>query len=318
MAPSHAAEQTTFEGYPAVRLRGPELTAVFCPPVGMVGCSLEHGGAELLGQRGGLARYEARGSTMGIPLLHPWANRLSTLEFEVAGTEVRLDPESPRVRLDPHGLPIHGLLAASPYWRLDELHADDAHAALAAELDFGAHPELLECFPFPHVLRFTAIVVGSALTISTTLRPTGDAPVPVSFGYHPYLRLPGVPREQWEIALPPVRRMLLDDRMIPTGESEPAEIASGALGERTFDDALCELPDQPSFELSGGGLSVRLDFLAGYRYAQLYAPGDDEVICFEPMTAPTNALVAGGPELPIAAPGESYEASFRLAMSGGL
>jgi galactose mutarotase-like enzyme len=42
----------------------------------MVCCSLRHRGDELLGQRRGLAAYAATGSTMGIPFLHPWANRL--------------------------------------------------------------------------------------------------------------------------------------------------------------------------------------------------------------------------------------------------
>ena len=31
----------------------------------------------------------------------------------------------------------------------------------------------------------------------------------------------------------------------------------------------------------------------GYPYAQVYAPDDDDVIAFEPMTAPTNTLVSG-------------------------
>ena len=34
-------------------------------------------------------------------------------------------------------------------------------------------------------------------------------------------------------------------------------------------------------------------FDAGYPCAQIYAPAGEPVICFEPMTAPTNALVSG-------------------------
>src|SRR3982751_5764485 len=99
-------EHATREGYPAVRLDAGDLTATFVPQLGMIGASLEHRGEELLGQRNGLAAYEAKGSTMGIPLLYPWANRLAGFQYEVAGKHVTIDADSPLVRLDPNGLPI--------------------------------------------------------------------------------------------------------------------------------------------------------------------------------------------------------------------
>src|SRR4051794_26478149 len=187
-------EETTRDGYPAVRLTDGNLTATFVPRLGMIGASLEHQGEELLGQRNGLAAYEAKGSTMGIPLLYPWANRLAGLEYEAAGKHVRIDPDSPRVRLDPNGLPIHGLLAANPQW---EVTGD-----LEARLDFGAQPELLEAFPFPHELRINVGLEGNALRITTTVDANAASPVPISFGFHPYFALPGVPREEWQIEVP--------------------------------------------------------------------------------------------------------------------
>jgi galactose mutarotase-like enzyme len=56
-------------------------------------------------------------------------------------------------------------------------------------------------------------------------------------------------------------------------------------------------------------------FDGGYPYAQVYAPGDDDVIAFEPMTAPTNALVSGGTDLFLLAPGESHRASFSITVA---
>jgi galactose mutarotase-like enzyme len=53
----------------------------------------------------------------------------------------------------------------------------------------------------------------------------------------------------------------------------------------------------------------------GYPFAQVYAPDDDDVIAYEPMTAPTNALVDGGSELPVVAPGEDYRAIFSIAVA---
>ena len=42
-----------------------------------------------------------------------------------------------------------------------------------------------------------------------------DAPVPVSFGFHPYFRLPDLPRLQWQLKLPAMQRLLLDPRGNP-------------------------------------------------------------------------------------------------------
>src|SRR2546421_5862020 len=149
------------------------MEVTFAPGIGMVGASLKHAGDELLGQRGGLARYEATRSTMGIPLLHPWANRLSGFSYAAAGRGVELDPESPLLKTDPNGLPIHGLLGASPYWELLGAHYDDSSARLSARMDLAVHPEYLEGFPYPHQLEMHVSLREGTLTIRTTLTPTG-------------------------------------------------------------------------------------------------------------------------------------------------
>ena len=113
------------------------LEAAFVPAAGMVGCSLRHRGEELLGQRGGLRAYVAERGTMGIPLLHPWANRVSERRFAVAGRDVALEPPAP-FSVDPNGLPIHGLLSAARGWRVEQHAATEDGAVLAARFDFGA------------------------------------------------------------------------------------------------------------------------------------------------------------------------------------
>lgn len=65
-----------------------DLRVAFAPAAGMVGYSLTHRGDELLGQRGGLAAYRESGSSFGIPLLYPWANRLAGSAYSVAGRSV--------------------------------------------------------------------------------------------------------------------------------------------------------------------------------------------------------------------------------------
>jgi galactose mutarotase-like enzyme len=289
------------------------IEAVFAPGAGMIGCSLCHRGEELLGQRGGLQRYVEAGKTMGIPLLYPWANRLGGRRFEVAGGEVDLDLPGLHLATDAAGLPMHGLLAGAAGWEVERHEASGDGGVLAACFDFTAQPLLLEAFPFPHKLRLEATLAGAELTITTSVRPSRETSVPVAFGFHPYLRLPGVARGEWEVEIPVRERLLLDERMLPSGKVEPIAIEPGPLGERTFDDAFQAPPGGEPFVLAGGGRRLELRFDHGYPFAQVYAPGDDEVIAFEPMTAPADALRSGR-ELSLVAPGDTAAASFTLSI----
>ena len=201
-----------------VTLRDPSssMTATFVPTAGMIGTSLADGDKEFLGQRRGLDAYVTAGKTMGIPILYPWANRLSANEYESNGTAVTLTPGEGGVRADEHGLPIHGVLAAYSGWEVTA-HSENS---LAATLDFGKKPDLLASFPFPHVLTQAVTLADRRLTIETTVTPTASASVPLCFGYHPYFTIPGAPRDQWRLTTPTMRHLFVDSRGIPTGEHE--------------------------------------------------------------------------------------------------
>jgi galactose mutarotase-like enzyme len=167
--------------------------------------------------------------------------------------------------------------------------------------------EDLEGFPFGHRIEVEAVLRDRTLTLTTTLTATGEDPVPVCFGYHPYLTVPGVPRTQWEVDAPVRERLVLDERKLPTGEREPADPVRGPLGDRAFDDAFTVDPAGAEFRAG----DVRVTFERGYPCAQIYAPPDDDVICFEPMTAPADALRRDPPAV---APGESYTARFSISV----
>jgi len=295
-----SASSDTVDGLEAVALRAGPLEAVFVPPAGMVGVSLRDRGEELLGRGERLGDYVARGAVVGIPLLHPWANRLGA-EGYAAGLRVRLPRGLPR---DEHGLPIHGVLPRA--FAVQEAGADDGGATLRAALDF-AHP----AFPFPHRVEQRVRLEPATLTIETVVTATGSVPVPIAFGFHPYLRLPGVPREDWELTLPPRRHLFADARGLPTGEAAWEHADSAPLGRRAFDDGFDALGAEPEFRLAGGGRTITLRFLAGYPVAQVFAPCDQDVVCFEPMTAPVNALVTGR-GLRFIAPEEDLRAVFEV------
>jgi aldose 1-epimerase len=292
-----------------------DLHATWVPRAGMLGASLVHRGQELLWQGAGVAGYASAGRFAGIPFLHPWANRLAGFSYRAAGHEVVLDPASPSLLLDEHGLPTHGVLTASRDWRVTEVGSDDASARLAAMLEYD-RPELLAAFPFPHRVEMTVVVGEAALEVRVALSATGDEPVPVAFGFHPYLQIPGIPRADWDVRLPVRRRLLLDERLIPTGTTEPAATITGRIGQRTWDDGFDSLGEPARFEVGAGGRTVAVEFADGYRVAQIFAPPGQEYVCIEPMTAPANALAGPDSVTAWVAPGGTHSATFRITPTG--
>jgi aldose 1-epimerase len=293
-----------------ITLQSPQLQATFVPGAGMVCSSLRHDGLELLAQRSGVRAYAERGSTMGVPLLYPWANRLAALAYPGPRGAVELARDNPLLKFDGNGLPIHGAIAGSLPWEL----LDDGGAqrrSLHARLPWQ-RPDLLAIFPFAHVLELRARIDAGTLAIETGVQ-AGAEPVPVSFGYHPYLTIPDVDRGTWQVQLAATRRLLLDERMIPTGASGPFEDRRLALAHTDWDDAFTELSRPTIFAVSGGGRRIELEFREGYPYAQVYATRGEQFICFEPMTAATNALIARN-ELPIVQPGSLFRAAFAISV----
>ena len=265
------------------------LTATYAPAAGMVGTSLSDDGVELLGQRRGLHAYMTTGKTMGIPILYPWANRLSANTYQVHGAAVTLTPGIGGVRTDQHGSVIHGVLAAYPGWAVTR----QTENQLVAELDVAATPRLLVSFPFPHVLTMNVTLADRTLTVKTTVTPTTTADVPLCFGYHPYVRIPDVPRAEWVMELPAMRYCPVNTWMIPTGETEDREASRETLGDNYFDNTYDEVKPGSVFAISGGDRRIEVHFDAGYSAAQVFSPSDDDVVCFEPMCAPTDSLRRG-------------------------
>jgi aldose 1-epimerase len=272
----------------------------------MLGASLRHKGEEILGRVEDLETAALKRSTAGIPFLHPWANRLAGFHYRAAGRDVTLDPSSPLLHFDASGLPIHGVPWPLLSWEVIEAR----ESRLAARLEWSRE-DLLSVFPFRHRLEMIVSLAPDALTIETMLFADGDGPVPVSFGFHPYLRLPGLSRANWRLREPLMRRLALDNKHIPTGEEEPFGGLDIMLGDLDLDDGFALSGENQTFSIAGAGRLIAAEWLEGYRYAQIYAPRGKDYAALEPMTAPTNALVSGN-GLRLIEPGNAFRAVFRI------
>jgi aldose 1-epimerase len=291
-----------------VSLVAGDLRAVFWPRSGMLCVSFSHRGAELLRRIEDVEAARVKGSTVGIPLLYPWANRLGSFRYHAAGRDVALDPSSGVLHFDDRGLPMHGVPWGQLFWEVVAVSGD----SILARLDWD-RPELLAVFPYPHQLRLAASLDRDALTLETTVLAVGGVQVPVSFGFHPYLGIPQLPRQAWRLELPAMRRLLLDARGIPTGGQQPFDSIESALGDRDFDDGFAVMGTRPTFSLDGAGLRITVTFLEGFPYAQVFAPRNKDFVALEPMTAPTSALTSGQ-GLRLVEPGAEFRASFRVSV----
>jgi aldose 1-epimerase len=290
-----------------VELAAGDLAATWAPEHGMVGTSLRHRRGELLGQRGGLDAYLAKGSAFGIPLLAPWANRLDGLRYG----DVTLDPA--RVKGGAQGLPKDGVLAGRA-WTLRDVTATSLHACFDAAC--GGYDDVLAVFPFAHAWAIAVTLDETAMSVRTQLSATGGDAVPVSFGWHPLFTLPGVAREALEVTLPVRAESVLDARGIPSSEPDlrPPQWTGGPLGTRVLDAEYPELDGAGDFVLRGGGRELRVAFAApGYPVGHAWAPDGEDFVAWEPMTAPTNALVSER-GLRRVAPGDAFAATFTVSV----
>jgi aldose 1-epimerase len=301
-----AATQVLLKNASSCTLMAGDLKAVFLPGRGMLGASLRHKGMEILRRVENLESAAEKGSTAGIPLLYPWANRLNGFSYHAAGRDVTLDPSSPLLHFDANGLPMHGVPWSLLAWELLEAKRD----FLVARLDWS-RSDLLATFPFPHQLELAALLHPNSLTLEATMIAGADGPVPVSFGFHPYFGFANLPRAEWTLELPPMKRLKLNSHGIPTGEEEPFHGFDAQLGGKEFDDSFALMAEQASFSVSGAGRQVTVEFLAGYRYVQIFAPKESDYIALEPMTAPPGALTSGR-DLRVIDAGGQFRAMFRI------
>ena len=308
---SAALRVHTWRGEAAITLAAGAYTTTFLPECGLLGVSLTHDGDELLALPRSIADYRRgmpRGGYTGLPLNAPYANRLATHRYTAFGREARV---SRRAATDLNSLPIHGTLEGQAF-AVGSVATEGDVATLRASFRHD-DPVLLETFPFEHRYDVTVELSARGLAITTSVTSCERAPVPVSFGWHPFFRVPGALRGRWSLRLPPRRHARLDDHLLPTGtwRREPAE--DRPLARRTFDDHYT-LDRDRRFSLCGADRRIDVRFDRGYPFAQIYVPAagaagwlTTDFVCIEPMTAPINALLDG------VAPTTPHTAVFRVA-----
>jgi galactose mutarotase-like enzyme len=183
-------------------------------------------------------------------------------------------------------------------------------------------------------LDFENVLTSDSFTLTVTAKNTGDGPLPMGIGWHPYFNLPSGRREQARLHLPARGRALVNDydEVLPTGEVEPVagtpydfSTPDGRpLGDLYLDDCFVDL-DRSNGDVvaevvdPAGSFGLRVVAASPPVAAiQVYAPPDKGFVVLEPQF---NRADPFGPEwrgadtgMVVLKPGESVGYSARLEL----
>jgi len=272
-----------------------------------------------------LGEMKAKPAMGAVPFLAPWANRLDQDGYYANGKKYQLNPDLANFRRDGNRKPIHGLLVYSSLWHVTAMKADSNGAWVTSRLDFWRYPELMEQFPFAHTIDMTYRLAKGALEVETTLQNQSTEPMPVGIGFHPYFQVHDAPRDEWRVHVAARDKLTLSPQLIPTGERTPVQLPDlVSLGTVQLDDVFSNLKTgaggRAEFSVQVKNEKVTVTYGPKYTVAVVYAPPGKGFICFEPMSAITNAfnLAHAGvyKELQSIPPGGQWRESFWVSTSG--
>ena len=296
--PEFIAQQVSVDGVPAVRLsdakRDIEITIL--PSIGNIVSAFKvHGKNILFFPEIKLSDFQKRPSQTGIPFLAPWANRLDDTGFWANGKKYSFDMAMGNIRKDGNGLPIHGLLPGSVSWDIVRVGADRTSALVTCKFEFWKHPDLMAQWPFAHEYEMTYRLADGALEVRTTVTNLSAESMPLGIGFHPYDRIPDVPRDEWILRMPARSAIIADARRVPSGDFKPVDLPNPLpLKDRTLDDGFTDLERDAkglaTFSIESGEKKIDLLFGPKYPVAVVWEPAKMEFICVEPMTGITNAI----------------------------
>lgn len=252
----------------------------------------------------------------GIPLF-PFVNRLDGGQYQFMGQRYQLPVNEPARNNCLHGF-LHHL----------QPEAELAPGSTSSEAILYYHYKgQFAGYPFPADVQMHYLLSDdNTLDVSISVLNRHSTPIPVGSGWHPYFTL-GRDLSELSLRLPASKRVLVDERMLPTGQLEEySEFEQlRALGSVAFDTCFALSIDRDDdlastllwSEQDGHGLEVwQQTGHQAYNYLQVCTPPDRQSIAIEPVSCGINALNTGE-GMVMLSPGEWITAHMgvRLATS---
>jgi aldose 1-epimerase len=247
----------------------------------------------------------------GQPLI-PWPNRLAGGRYTFGGAGHQADISEPAT-----GCAIHGLTR----WRSwTAAGQGDDHVTMVHRL----RPS--PSYPWDLSLAIEHRLGDDGLTVRTTAVNESPTRCPFAVGFHPYLAAGAGLVDDLTVRVPARRRVVADDRGIPTGSEEVDGTgwdlrAGGAIGDRHLDIGYTELErgedGRARVAVEGGAGPVTLWVDGAWAYLMVFT-GDTLAedrrrrgLAVEPMTGAPDAF-NNGDGLLVLEPGGRFEGAWGL------
>lgn len=283
----------------------------FCPMV-------EGVAREVLWSEPGFERGERRASGSGIPVLFPFAGRLTGKQLTFGGRTFSLDSD------DGRGNAIHGFVQTREWHVVDRTAASVTGEFLATRDD----PSLADRWPSDFRLRATYTLLGQSLEAKFETTNVGRETFPFGLGTHGYFRVPmgdAGRADDCLVCVPAGEYWELVD-MLPTTRRLPVDAARDLRGGRRFGDV--KLDDVlTGLALDRGKCTtyiadpaarrrLEVEFGAEFPHCVVYNPPHREAICIEPYTTAPDAYLLQDRGVPanlhLLEPGETWSSSMQV------
>lgn len=182
---------------------------------------------------------------------------------------------------------IHGFAHTSS-WQVHSYTGDSVTLVLTDTAQTYAQ------YPFHFRVELCFSVSDRALTIQQNYANQDEKPMPYSYGFHPYFRVPAL-EEPW-VQLP-VGRF---SGNVPAGAGELSRVIQQNTGPAVF-------------SASVDGPSVRMEFDESFSTFVLWRPSGSNFLCAEPISGMPNGLNTGCHR--VLQPGESHCAVVRFCLT---
>jgi len=224
--------------------------------------------------------------------LYPFVNRLKDGCYVHNGKRFQFALNEPAL-----GNSLHGFLYKQRP-RVEQERSSQQEAEVTLVWRYAGD---VPAYPFAAEVRLHCHLHSEhGLTLSFTVKNLHHQPVPLAIGWHPFFTLGQKLDELW-LQLPPVNRIEVNERLLPTGASRRFDRfdQATAIGDLGLDDCM-ELLDTGQERAStllcspktGQGIEI-WQMTAEYPYLQVFTPPDRLSIAIEPVSGGINCFNTG-------------------------
>ncbi|MBK6610170.1 MAG: aldose 1-epimerase [Sphingobacteriales bacterium] len=242
-------------------------------------------------------------------LMAPFANRINNGQYVCNGIMHQLPVNS-----SVQGHAIHGFAHSLPF-NVTGTKATQDFAELHLKAAYGTGN--YQGYPYPFNMRLSyKITKQGYFILSTNIQGMDyEVEMPVQFGWHPYFSL-GVPVDELLLQLPPVRRLGVNDRLIPNKQLETFTHFNEPqpLLDWNFDTGFAFVESGATNTirlLKPNGWGLEIGCSEFYPFVQIYIPEHRQSIAIEPMTGTTDCFNNGMGLIELYHR-ESYSAAFTV------